>query len=116
MTQFHPDPPLIAPSPDSHDAATGPGAQAHSALTAHQKNVTAGPMPAGLIAAALERPPEELAAVVAAIRAKVDCLLAPLEREMRVMGCTPEVREIMWEAVALDAQSRLAVLRTGERS
>lgn len=40
------------------------------------------------------------------VSAKIDRLLEPLEREMRIMKWPAEYQSIMWEAVMLEAKSR----------
>lgn len=51
--------------------------------------------------------------LVRKIRIKVDDLLAPLAREMRIMKWSADYRAILWEAVMLEAKARL---ETCERS
>ena len=45
-------------------------------------------------------------AMVQKINRKVDALLEPLQREMRVMKWNPEYQAILWEAVMLEAKAR----------
>lgn len=44
--------------------------------------------------------------IVVKIRRKVDDLLTPLGREMRIMKWPAEYRAILWEAVMLEAKSQ----------
>ena len=50
---------------------------------------------------------EAAMAMTRKINRKADDLLAPLEREMRIMQWPAEYRSIMWEAVLLGAKQRL---------
>jgi hypothetical protein len=50
---------------------------------------------------------EAAMAMTRKIRAKVDQLLEPLAREMRIMEWAPEYQAIMWEAVMLEATQRM---------
>jgi hypothetical protein len=64
------------------------------------------------MSSAAKHTPAEIAsakAVVAKIELKVDDLLAPLAREMRIMRWAPAYRAILWEAVMLEAQKRATV-------
>lgn len=49
---------------------------------------------------------EKAMAMTRKISTKVDRLLEPLEREMKVMKWAPEFRAILWEAVMLEAKAR----------
>ncbi len=50
---------------------------------------------------------EAAMAMTRKISAKVDQLLEPLAREMRVMKWAPEYQSILWEAVMLEAKQRM---------
>jgi hypothetical protein len=49
---------------------------------------------------------EKAMAMVQKINRKVDDLLEPLQREMRIMKWPAEYQSILWEAVMLEAKSR----------
>lgn len=49
---------------------------------------------------------EQAMAMVRQISSKVDRLLEPLQREMRIMKWEPEYQAILWEAVMLEAKAR----------
>ena len=56
---------------------------------------------------------EAAMAMTRKINRKVDDLLAPLEREMKIMQWPAEYRSIMWEAVLLGAKQRLEDVTDG---
>lgn len=49
---------------------------------------------------------DDAMAMVRKISAKVDRLLEPLQREMRIMQWEPAYQAILWEAVMLEAKAR----------
>lgn len=49
---------------------------------------------------------EKAMAMVQKINAKVDRLLEPLQREMRIMKWPAEYQAILWEAVMMEAKLR----------
>ena len=56
---------------------------------------------------------EAAMAMTRKINRKVDELLAPLEREMKIMQWPAEYRSIMWEAVLLGAKQRMEDVTDG---
>lgn len=56
---------------------------------------------------------EAAMAMTRKINRKVDDLLAPLEREMKIMQWPAEYRSIVWEAVLLGAKQRLEDVTDG---
>lgn len=53
-------------------------------------------------------------AMVQKISRKIDTLLEPLQREMRINKWKPEYQAILWEAVMLEAKSRMEAATDGK--
>ena len=54
--------------------------------------------------------------LVVRLRDRATRTLAPLHREMRVMGWAPEYRAIMWETVAMEALALAREASSGKQS